>query len=385
MKKEATFTSQYKGNSICNILPTIAKFNGIKTLDGIKRYELSTNKRKNLLGALEKSDRIVFLQIDALGYDLFSRVRKNFDFLKNSVKISSVFPTYTHTALASFVTGTSPSKHGIVAGTFLKDGIVDWIGNLSKIKSHSKNLFTCESLLSDFEKQGKRIISILYDVNDDYYSRYLYPNPVFVSSNSSADSLIKQAYEVEERVFDKILELSSQNFYILTAYFWFLDGISGKYGKFNKNTLNYLNFFFKKVGYLITTLPHNTLFIIIGDHGHTELKKTVVIRQEDIDKINHHCNSKFALDGRLMMFYSANPDLVRKMFSKKIGNNVEEVSRKDYVHFLGGGCKAKDRIGDLIYLAKSHCTVRVKFKKKKATHGGLSKEETETVLGFFMS
>lgn len=385
MKKKSIVKPLYNGRSICNILPTIAEYNFIKTFDGVKRAILEKDIRDRFIKCLDEAKRIVILEVDALGYDLFFRMKNKFSFLDDSIKISSVFPTYTHTAFASFVTGTSPSKHGIVAGTFMKSGVVDWMGNLSKSKRLSKNLITCESLLQDFNKQGRKVVSILYDVNDDNFSKYLYPNPIFVPSKSSAQDLIEQAYEVEKRVFGKILEFAHSDFYILSAYFWFLDGVSGEYGKFNKETFNYFRFFFRNVRHLMEKLPRKTLFIIMGDHGHTSLRRTLVIDQKIIEGINKKSNAQFALDGRLMMFYSQKPNLTRKLFNEVAENFVKEVSKEDYIRLIGGECTVEDRVGNLIFLAKPHYTVRIKPKKKKATHGGLSKEEMETVFGFFMN
>ncbi len=383
MKKRSIAKPLYKGRSICNILPTIAEYNSIRSLDGVRRYILEKDIGDKFIESLEKAKRIVILEVDALGYDLFVKAKRKFSYLKDSVKISSVFPTYTHTAFTSFITGTSPSKHGVVTGTFMKDGLVSWIGNLSKSEKFSRNLITCESLLQSFNKQGKKVVSILYDVNDDNFSKYLYPDPIFVSSKSSAQTLIEQAYDVEKRVFEKILEVPPHDFYILSAYFWFLDGVSGEYGKFNKETFNYLDFFFRRVEHLMEKFPRKTLFIIMGDHGHTSLRKTIVISKETIERINQRSKSQFALDGRVMMFFSQNPNLTRRLFNKSVGNFVEEISKDNYIHLMGGKCEVEDRIGNLIFLAKPHCTIRLKPKKKKATHGGSSKEEMETVFGFF--
>lgn len=385
MKKRSITKPLYKGGSICNILPTIAEYNSIETSDRVERYPLEKETRVKFIEKLSEAKRIVILEVDALGYDLFARIKSKYGFLEDSIKMSSVFPTYTHTAFASFITGTSPPQHGVVAGTFMKDGVVDWMGNLSKSENFSRNLIICESLLQNFNQQGKKVISILYDVNDDNFSKYLYPNPIFVSSKSSAQGLIKQAYDVEERVFERILEFASSDFYILSAYFWFLDGISGEYGKFNKETFNYLEFFFRRVEHLMEKFPRETLFVIMGDHGHTSLRKTIVIDQKTVEKINQRSKSQFALDGRVMMFYSQNPNLTRRLFNEEAGSFVEEMSKNNYIRFIGGRCEVEDRIGNLIFLAKPHYTLRLKPKKKKATHGGLSKEEIQTVFGFFMN
>jgi len=108
-----------------------------------------------------------------------------------------------------------------------------------------------------------------------------------------------------------------------------------------------------------------------------------VISKETIERINQRSKSQFALDGRVMMFYSQNPNLTRRLFNKSVGSFVEEISKDNYIRLIGGKCEVEERIGNLIFLAKSHCTIRLKPKKKKATHGGPSKEEMETVFGFF--
>jgi hypothetical protein len=80
------------------------------------------------------------------------------------------------------------------------------------------------------------------------------------------------------------------------------------------------------------------------------------------------------------------PDVCPQVgLQKNYGQYTDEISRKDYIELLGKNCstKIKNRIGNLIYLAKPHYTLRLKPQKSKATHGGASKEEMETVLGFW--
>ena len=77
MKRKSVVAPLYKGLSIGNILPTIANYNGIKTADGVKRYSLAKDVEDKFLRVLERAERIVILEVDALGYDLFNRVKKN--------------------------------------------------------------------------------------------------------------------------------------------------------------------------------------------------------------------------------------------------------------------------------------------------------------------
>jgi len=110
-----------------------------------------------------------------------------------------------------------------------------------------------------------------------------------------------------------------------------------------------------------------------------------LLNQDHLREISTLSGAELALDGRTLMFYSQKPNLTKKLFEKYYGQYTDEISRKDYIELLGRNCstEVKNRIGSLIYLAKSHYTLRLKPKKSKATHGGGSKKEMETVLGFW--
>ena len=376
---------KYKGGSICNVLPSLADIYSIKPADRISRLPLFPQLHRPLEKLILRSKRIVIFEIDGLGFDRLAKIRKKFSFLNQNVfKITSIFPTYTHPAFASFVTGTSPSIHGLVAGTFKLDGEIKWIGEISD--RSKKDWILANSLLWAFEKKGYKTYSILYDVNSGPYSEFLYPNRHFVSSKfSGKDDLVTEAKTVEKGVFEKMRDFARKDFSILTAYFWYLDGITGKYGKFSKQSIDYCIFLFKEIGKLNRIFSKDTLFLFFGDHGHTNLKKNVLLNQGHLQKISTLSGAKLALDGRTLMFYSPKPNLTKKLFEKHYGKYTDEISRKDYIELLGRNCSVeiKNRIGNLIYLAKSHHTLRLKPKKSKATHGGGSKEEIETVLGFW--
>jgi len=376
---------KYEGGSICNILPSLTRIYSIKPEDRISRLSLIPQLHQPLKKLALHSKRIVIFEIDGLGFDRVVKIRKNFPFLNQFVfKITSTFPTYTHSAFASFITGTPPSNHGLVAGTFKLDGKIKWVGEISK--REKENLILADSLLWGFEKKGYKIHSILYDVNKSPYSEFLYPNRHFVSSKfSKKDDLAAEAKTVEKRVFGKIRDFVRKDFFILTAYFWYLDGLSGKYGKFSKESIEHCTFLFKEIGKLNRLFPKDTLFLFFGDHGHTSLKKNVLLNQDYLQEILTLSGAKLALDGRTLMFYSQKPNLTKKLFEKHYGQYTNEISRKDYIELLGKNCSAKveNRIGNLLYLTKPHYTLRIKPKESKATHGGASKEEMETVLGFW--
>lgn len=376
---------RYKGKSICNILPSISNFYSIQNEDGVKRFCLIKKIHKPLSKELKNVKRIVIFQIDALGFDLLTKIRKKIDFFKYVFEIDSIFPTYTHPAFASFLTGTPPSVHGLVSGTFKINGKIRWLGEVSWSEKEFKKIILSKSLLWDFDKNNKKVISILYDVNNQAYSKLLYPNPIFVSTKFSGNNLITEATTIDKRVFKKIINLSGSNFFILSAYFWYLDGISGKYGKFSKQTKDYCISLFMGIKKIIKSFPSDTLFIFMGDHGHMSLRKSIVLEENFIRKMTTLSFSQIAVDGRVIMIYSRKPKIAKKLFRKYYGRYVEEIAKKKFIDLLGKDCSTnvRDRIGNIIYLAKKGYTLRLKPKEKKSTHGGMLKEEIETVFGFY--
>jgi len=223
-------------------------------------------------------------------------------------------------------------------------------------------------------------------VNNGPYSKFLYPNRHFVSSEfSKKDNLTTEAEKVEKRVFEKIQNFARKNFFILTVYFWYLDEITGKYGKFSRQSINHCIFLFEEIDKLSRAFPKDTLFLFFGDHGHTSLKKNILLNQNHLREFLTSSKTELALDGRILMFYSQKPSLTKKLFEKYYGQYADEISKKEYIELLGKECsaKVKNRIGNLIYLAKPHYTLRLKPKKSKATHGGGTKEEMEIVFGFW--
>lgn len=367
-----------KGKSITEVLPSVFKLLSIE-IDDKRRSVLGSEIYDSLKRKFEGAKRIIIFQIDGLGYDRVSQLKNKLPFEKDSIfKIYTTFPTYTLPAFASFVTGISPSYHGIVAGSFKISGQVKWTGEMK----NDKDMILEDSLLWELEKKGKKCYSVVYDQHNDFYNGKLYPNRFFVPSVVSCESLVEEAKIIEERVLDQIYKLTEEKFFLMTSYFYYLDALTGKYGKFSPEALNHCLNLFKNIVELSKKFPKKSSFMIIGDHGHTSLKKNVILDSKVMQNIFSQTGSEMALDGRMLMFYSGNLKLIKKLFEKEYGRYVEEVGRKDYLNLLGGEYNPKilERIGDLIYTAKPHFTLRTKPKESKATHGGISNQEFETAL-----
>lgn len=367
-----------KGKSISEILPSIIKISSVD-IEITRRSILGTSMYSAFKKIIEGTERTIIFQVDGLGFDRVSRLKSKLPFKKeNYFKIYTTFPTYTLPAFASFTTGINPSYHGIIAGSFKINGQVKWTGEMK----NDKEMILEDSLLWKLEEKGKKCYSILYDQHDDLYNERLYPNRLFVPSIVSCDNLAEEAKIVENRVLDQLFKFSKKNFFLITSYFYYLDALTGKYGKFSPQALNHCLYLLKMIFNISKEFPEKSSFIIIGDHGHTSLKKNVVLNSQVMQNIFSQTGSEMALDGRMLMFYSGNLQLTKKLFEKEYGRYVEEINRKEYINLLGGKYNPEilNRIGGLIYTAKPHFTLRTKPKISKATHGGISNEEFETAL-----
>lgn len=367
-----------KGRSITEILPSIFKLLSIE-IDDERRNILGPEIYNVLKRKFEGTERIIIFQIDGLGFDRVSRLKNKLPFEKDSIfKIYTTFPPYTLPAFASFVTGISPSYHGIVAGSFRINDQLKWTGDMK----NDKDMILEDSLLWKLEKGGRKCYSVVYDQHNDVYNEKLYPNRFFVPSVISCDNLTEEAKIIEDRVLDQVSRLTKNDFYLMTAYFYYLDALTGRYGKFSKEAINHCLCLIKKIVEVSKKFPKRSLFMIIGDHGHTSLKKNVILDSKVLQDILSRTGSEMALDGRMLMFYSGDFKLTKKLFEDKYGKYIKEISKKDYLNLLGGEYNPEilKRVGDLIYTANPHYTLRTKPKISKATHGGISKQELETAL-----
>lgn len=382
MDYSSFFAPKLDGKSLSNILPSLLKVKGLNVDDSFGRKVLEKDIFVAFSEAIKTSKRIVLFQIDGLGYDRILKVKEHFSFLKGDVyKVYSTFPTYTLCSFCSFVTGLLPGEHGLLAGTFKLGNEIKWAGQMLD----HKDLFWGNSLLFELEKNHYKTYSIKYDLHKDDYNNRLYPNSIFVDTKVGEVDLTQEARVVETRVFAEIEKFCRKKFYFLSSYFYYLDALTGRFGKFSPEAINYLRFVFEKIGEMAVKFPKDTLFLFMGDHGHTSIKENVLLDQKLMQEIYSETGSVMALDGRMISFYGGNLVKTKELFEKTYGKYIEEMSRDDYLRLIGLTERNEilKRIGDLIYTAKPEFTLRNKIKNSLATHGGISQEEFATVFGFF--
>jgi predicted AlkP superfamily pyrophosphatase or phosphodiesterase len=76
----------------------------------------------NKKGIFSKKDKVILILIDALGFDLLNKIiNSDKEILKvfdgaEIKKVSSIFPSFTPSVIASFESGKTIAEHGIVSG-----------------------------------------------------------------------------------------------------------------------------------------------------------------------------------------------------------------------------------------------------------------------------
>jgi len=100
------YKPNYNNGSIVNLMSSIET-----ALGGKPKYK---SLKILLLSELSKSKNIVLLIFDGLGYEYLIKHKADTVFSKYKIdKITSVFPTTTAAAAATFLTGTAPQQHAI--------------------------------------------------------------------------------------------------------------------------------------------------------------------------------------------------------------------------------------------------------------------------------
>ena len=107
---------EYQGNSIVNLMSSLAKAVGTSVNDYPELTGLSSRE-------FSDSRNIVLLVIDGLGYEYLVKYARGSELHTNCrSKISSVFPSTTATAITTFMTGLAPQQHGLTGWfTYLKE------------------------------------------------------------------------------------------------------------------------------------------------------------------------------------------------------------------------------------------------------------------------
>lgn len=217
--------------------------------------------------------------------------------------ISSTIPPVTGTAWASFATGRNPASHGclnfLIPGSSLSDTMP-----LDRDNLHGDNIFDI------LEKNGKRsiVVNLPYTIPPKtkkaiYLANFLciYPQQIFPASLKQEIAELKNyktiinpeaVFGKEDDIIDEIMNVSSERFNaskkLFKNYSWdcffimfgatdwiqhkkYGDLISGK-EKLGSKTMNAYKKLDSYIGWFLTNMPKDSLFVLLSDHGFGQAK-----------------------------------------------------------------------------------------------------------------
>lgn len=345
---------------------------------------------------LSRSNNIVFIWIDGLGYELLKKFGQNttlLKFLKGC--ITSVFPTDTSSCSATFLTGEAPQQHGISGWhVYLKE-----LGLVAKIL-HFRPRYCKDSLT----KQGvdPKWIFDRQSIFDKLNAESYYLNPTFLNDSAISNAYLGKAkkclYNDEAESLEMIRTILSQNSnrkYIF-AYLPELDSKCHKFSIESPEVKDYLLKLDKSFNNLINSnLPSNTTIIVSSDHGlvdkdqkmvldldqHLRLKETLVLPRTGTSRVLY-CYVKPDKTKQFVDYVTNSLSHMCDLFESK------ELLEKNYFGLYEPSKKLLERIGDYTLIMKGNSSVYDRLPGEElvtinALHGGLSDEELFVPLVVF--
>lgn len=358
-------------NSIVNVSSSVIKaFGGRVSYPPLKE-----------LAFLKKSEKIVLLVVDGLGYEFLKERGQNTFLWENCTKkITSVFPTTTASAETSLETGVAPQQHGITGWTmYLKElGIVSKIllfearygGSLSAAGISREDIYT-ESILT--EKISALSVMVLPRI---VATRFCTEN--WAASFDDLGGMVGQI----EKAFGK------PGISFVYSYWIELDYLCHKYGCASEEAKNHLFAIDEAVKGLAGFLKNKNISLVVtADHGLCDIPKDNRILIQDYPDIYDCLILPLCGDSRAPFCYvkTGRGKEFEHLVKKKLGfccvlRKSADFLKNGVFGFGKQNTRLADRIGDYILLAKESYTIRDLLMKEtkpvlKAHHGGLSEQE----------
>jgi len=251
----------YSGGSIYNLANTILKTYGCETRGPVLDVDLG--------------ERIVLVLLDGLGYT--SLMRTMGDLPAEVIRITSVFPTTTSTALASLFTALPPGKHGIVgSNVYLRElGMVVNTLRMSPVIGERDSLTRAGYEL-------RRLFPVSRTIFEEIQAAGV-PSRVYVPRGLSGgiSRVIYAGAEVVEYVsmFDALVDSSRfvrrSKRCLVHVYIPTLDEILHRYGPSSEEFKAAVSEILGSIIRLRDRYFSDVDFIITSDHGHEEVSMNV--------------------------------------------------------------------------------------------------------------
>ncbi len=357
-------------NSICNIINDLLSIFNIE------------NGGKKLGIDIKYGKKTSFVFLDGLGWNLYSKLKTNF----NSLKISSVFPSSTDTATVSIVSGLTPGMHGVVGyKAFIKKAgaIVKPLENTYASSFHSVNLLNSGRMKDMFN------INTIFNTLSKKKIKNLVITPNF-TANSSFSSLIFSGSTYVEG-YDNIWDafhmyrkaMDNNNIKFVYLYIPYIDTIEHMYGYDSIEAYEAADYIINKIWEINKNLKTNT--VISADHGHKVVDELIdfsgdkkLIRKLEIPPygdsraplFRSRYDIKYELNKYKMKIFDKTE---RELLLGKIGKNVEDIL-PDYIGAAIGST------GFTFNYKLKNGNKKERYGEPISNHGGLSPDEMEVPI-----
>lgn len=388
----------------------------VETLFGIRQDE-------QLFGGIvqkyitQQPQNIVVLLIDGFGYNQWLKYGEHYPFLSrmlekgNMIPITAVFPSTTAASVTAINSGLTPQEHGliewnlyveeldevIVTLPFMSIGDSAYPDELADRGVDPRILFSGKSLHARLSEQGIASHVVMRNTYaHSAYSKTSLRGAKMISFSSSSDMMVLLRNSLAE-------SKGKSYFYV---YWDAVDHMSHTYEPHSEAYLAELN----SLTHLLQTefldkvdrkTAENTVLLVTADHGH------VVMKPEETIYLNQWLEVTEALAkspaGKTIYPWGGTRDVFLKVADDRLDKTISFLSEK-----LKGKARVlrtqeeadkglfgigvehpqfRKRIGNILILPYEGFTAWYQYpghekEDHRGMHGGLSREEMLTVLGF---
>lgn len=371
----------YEGGSIINLMATIEK-----ALGGNPKYKTLKQLPPSIL---EKYDNIVLLVLDGLGYD-YVKKQKSQDILKTNLKgkITTVFPSTTPCAIASFLNGTPPSEHGIL-GLFsyipeINETIVTIRHGVRGNGPLPKKVKFQE--LYNLTPFSDKIKCKAYHLDDEKVTESDYTTLQAGKSKIIGYKDNKDCFKKIEKIIRT--EEGKKYFYVHIPDH---DLLCHDFGLKSKEVLNN----YKKTNlelnkFLIKIKNTNTVILVTADHGMIDCPKENMILVKDYPDIQQALKNNMYGQSRYANCIVKDKKKFKEIISKRFNEKCEILEKKDFLKLYGPKMSKRfqKRLGDFLLIMKKNYGIYDLPKNQSyetydyntSDHGGLTSQEMHVPL-----
>lgn len=378
---------EYAGGSIANLMRTIADACGAPSPTqeplhpryGIDAAQLATCRN------------IVLLVVDGLGADLLESHGTGTLRQQAGLRLTSVFPSTTASAIPLFMTGLVPAQHALTG----------WHMWLDELQAVAAILPLTPRIGPPFATPREHLPEKLFD------HAPLYPglnrpasvispqeiafSPFNVYHTRGAD--VRGYASLGEMLAMLAAQVTSPGRKFIHAYWPTLDSVSHRYGACSDEAIATLQRFCAGFDVMLRDIAgSDTRIFVTADHGFIDSPEDRIIELADHPALAAMLDRPLCGEQRVAWCYvkpEAHADFAR-CAKARLGERVEVISRRQLLdeHWLGPGpahAKLASRIGDFALVMRENWSIKDWLPGERrhftlGVHGGISPQEMQVPL-----